>query len=294
MRKCKAEVTIPPGKRHWFTEQEAAWVLSSYTKWLGLPTGRSAVANKKRDDFYHDLAKRFCKQFPYRDLVHNQNWSYTEEQKRLEMTDDDRGKLHSRFGDKFRHHRRTLGKAAPAASSTRSPNASVKSGAAESVPSPPGTSDGEGSADMPREPGPSGEQRVRLHQATGDDAETGSSGALSDPRGLGTRYETSEQDQADMERALLGPQETTGQSWAAIGDDELRERQNSIVVTLQTVLKVIERATGAELHAMALWHNGEAMRVCSCSTDRLSGFDETSEAELCRSTFIEYAQQRLG
>ncbi|KAG9092034.1 hypothetical protein FS749_016057 [Ceratobasidium sp. UAMH 11750] len=312
MRKCNVEVTIPPGKRHWFTEQEATWILSLYPQWSGLPTGRSAQASKKRDDFYHDLAKRFYKQFPYRDLEHDQNWSYSEEQKRLAMTDEDWGKLQSRFGDKFGHHRRSLGKAARAASSTRSANASVKSGAAQSVPSPPGTSDGENGTGTPCEPGPSGEQHARFHRVRGDDTETGSSGALSDPRGLGTRYETSEQDQSDMEQTLLGLQATTGESWAAIGDDELRERQNSILATLQSVLKVIERGTGAELHTMALWHNGEGMHVCryvapnkstiilvnkvfaSCSTDRLLGFDETPEAELCRLPFIEYAQQQLG
>ncbi|KAG8697490.1 hypothetical protein FRC08_006491, partial [Ceratobasidium sp. 394] len=222
MHKCKVEVTIQPGKRHWFTEQEVTWLLSFYTKWSGLPTGRSVTANKKRDDFYHNLAKRFCKQFLYRDPEHNQNWSYTEEQKQLAMTEDEQGKLHARFGDKFRHHRRILGKPAAAGSSTRSLNTSVKSGTAQSVPSPPETNDAEDSADMPPEPEPSGEPRMGFHQVTGDDAETGSSGALSDPRGLGTHYETSEQDQADMEQTLLGLQETAGESWAAIEDDELQ------------------------------------------------------------------------
>ncbi|KAG9099909.1 hypothetical protein FRC06_004712 [Ceratobasidium sp. 370] len=312
MRKCKVETTIPRGK-HWFTEEESAWVLSFFDKFSALPTGRSGPATKKHEDFYHDLAKRFCKKFPYRDPENNQNWSYSEPQKKLAMTNDDRAKLQPRLGDKLRHHRRGLGKSAPPASSTRSPNTSVKSGAGQSVPSPPQTqSDDEDWADMPPEPGPSGEQDVESHQVRGDDAESGSSGPLSDPQGLGPRYETSEQDQVDMELALLDLQATTRESWAAIGDEELRQRQNSIVVALWSVLKVFERGTGAELHAMALWHNGEGMQMCrygtpaklisvlvkrrlaSCSTDRLSGFDETPGAELSWSTFIQYAQQRLG
>ncbi|KAG8690640.1 hypothetical protein FRC08_010469 [Ceratobasidium sp. 394] len=223
MRKCKVEVTLQPGKRHWFTEQEVTWLLLFYTKWLGLPTGRLVMTNKKRDDFYHDLAKCFCKQFPYHDPEHNQNWSYTEEQKQLAMTEDEWGKLHARFGDKFQHHRKILTKPAAAGSSTRRLNASVKSSAAQSVPSPPESNNAEDLVDMPTEPELSGEPHMGFHQVTGDNAETGSSGALSDPRGLGTHYETSDQDQADMEQTLLGLQETVGESWAAIEDDELRE-----------------------------------------------------------------------
>ncbi|KAG9083852.1 hypothetical protein FS749_005685 [Ceratobasidium sp. UAMH 11750] len=167
--------------------------------------------------------------------------------------------------------------------STKSVDMSAGAGAAPSVPSPPATqSDDEDWGNT----APAG--------ATADDTDTGSSGAVSDIRSLGTRYGTSEQDRLEMEQVLVDLQATTESSWAAVGEDELRQRQREMFATITGVLKVLERATGAELHAMAVWHDGTHIQACSASTERLSEFDNTSEAGLCRSTFVKYVHDTIG
>ncbi|KAG9078204.1 hypothetical protein FRC06_008494 [Ceratobasidium sp. 370] len=233
MRMCKAEVTVK-GKNNWFTEQEAAWLLTHYNEYEELPTGKTKDENTARLNFYNALEKEFCEKFPYRDPAGNMSWTFTSKQQELAMSKDDRQKLCRRIGDKFRNHRKHAMVGVPGAkTSLKSVDASVKSGAEQSAPSPPNTpSDELGCVRKLLDLGRSSEQAADSYGLTGGDTDTRSSGALSDVRALGTRYGTSKQDCQEMEQVIIDMRAMTEMSWASIGDEELRECVNVTLVML--------------------------------------------------------------
>ncbi|KAG8734796.1 hypothetical protein FRC10_011438, partial [Ceratobasidium sp. 414] len=141
---------------------------------------------------------------------------------------------HQRMGDKFQNHKKHTMVGVPGAkTSVKSVDASVKSGAEQSAPSPPNTPSNElGWVQKVLDVGRSREQAVDSHGLTGDDVDTRSSEALSDVRALGTRYGTSEQDRQEMEQVIVDLRAMTEMSWVSIGDEELRECVNATPVML--------------------------------------------------------------
>ncbi|KAG9099908.1 hypothetical protein FRC06_004711 [Ceratobasidium sp. 370] len=291
MPMCKIEVTVK-GRNNWFTEQEAAWLLSHYDAYQGLPTGKTKGENTERLKFYSDLENAFCKQFLYRDPANNRSWTFTSKQRQLVMSKDDRQKLGRRIRDKFRNYKKHATKATGGGASVRSADASAKEPSASG--SPENSNDEADWVGKSRDLGSTPEPSADPHGSMGDEIDAGVSVSLPEVRALGARYGTSELDRQEMKQVLSTLQATKDTSWASIEDGELRKRQESLAITIRSTLKVIERATGAELHAIALWHDGESIRACSSSSDRLSGFDFTTQAETCRSTIVRFAQEQLG
>ncbi|KAG8720866.1 hypothetical protein FRC08_017747 [Ceratobasidium sp. 394] len=256
---CKIDVTVK-GRNNWFTVQEGDWLVAHFDTFQELPTGKTKGENAARLEFYEALEKEFCKKFPYCDPEGNKSWTFTHEQKLLAMSKGDRQRLGRQMGDKFRNYKKHATGATGGGTSVKSVDASARE---LSVSGSPKSSNNEAdwveksrNLNSPREPA------ADSHGSVGDDIGTEFSEALSDVRALGGRYGTSELDRQEIEQVLSDLQAMKDTSWASVEDGELRERQKALALTIRSTLKVIERATGAELHAVALWHDGEGMRAC--------------------------------
>ncbi|KAG9124242.1 hypothetical protein FRC07_012293 [Ceratobasidium sp. 392] len=264
----------PIGGKTWFTEEEFKWLLAKHYKgYLSLPSGNTKNATSVRTAFYVDICNQLPQVFPYREPSKNKQWTFTPDQKKLAMTDDDRLRLKQRVADKFRNHRKAVQTQA---------GVSV---ADASVPSPPKT---------PTDAEHFGESGAEDATGDEDDAETGGSEALSDMRGFGTRYYTSETDREEMERLLDELKEMTSAHWAAVTEEELREQVDLTTMLQYANEPLIERATAAEIHLTALWHDGKKMQGCSTTTERVEAFGKSNKALEFIPKFIRFVKEHIG
>ncbi|KAG8735626.1 hypothetical protein FRC10_010346 [Ceratobasidium sp. 414] len=131
-----------------------------------------------------------------------------------------------------------------------------------------------------------------------EDTHTGdhpnASRTASDLNGFDLTYYGSSQDEEELSDLVRELTEMGNTSWAQIGEKELRQRQGRVPSILHGVLKIMGRATGAEMHANSLWNDGQGTKVCSASTERISAFIDSDDARKARSEFISFIRESLG
>ncbi|KAG9123281.1 hypothetical protein FRC07_015151 [Ceratobasidium sp. 392] len=236
------------------------------------------------DPFYGKLCEDFYENFTYRDPKRHPGWTFTPEQQALAMNKEERSRLRRRIVKKLQKVRdRNKG-----SKRTSLATATDVESSDEDEPAP-------AASRSVHEQGEAAENSKRASTALDDIAIDLTADLHTAPEldGFDLAYyesDAGEQVLNDMmdELTEMGPA-----SWAQVNEKQLQHRQARLPSILHQILGILGRATGAEIHLDALWHDGRNMQTCSASTERLSAFADSEKACEGRSNFLAFVREHL-
>ncbi|KAG9083661.1 hypothetical protein FS749_005848 [Ceratobasidium sp. UAMH 11750] len=274
MRQCSISCTPSKG-RTWFTREEAHWIDEHVSDWRELQENEPSGAAPGRKEFYDRLVADYLKTFPYRDPSGNPGWIYTADQLALRMNSSDRSQLRNRMRGRLRE----AGKRAA------TPNPPEELAVPESLK---GTSEqctvgkDEHSTGQEVPADDSGDEIYRQFELD------------SHLQALGPLYGTTASDLTNAEEWLAELGDMSHRSWSEIEEPELRWRQQLLMEMFRSCSLLLNRATGAEIYASMVWHDGSGVKIGRYCTPRVDGFATTSISETCTSKFVDYVEETIG
>ncbi|KAG9094951.1 hypothetical protein FS749_011440 [Ceratobasidium sp. UAMH 11750] len=292
MSKHYTEPTTLNKGRVWFTVEEELWLNRWRPEVQRLNNLEGGKVKKAQTEFYTTLVADFLKNFPYRDPDNNPDWVFTPAQKQLAMSSKDRQSLRNRMRSKLRGPDKE-----PPDSTAQTPHPKTPD---TPIPSPP-TSPAPTEATVPTED--IGRERgVVLQDEEMRDRFDGNDPLVDRPgpfdleaqlRMAGPQYRTSAEDLAESRDLIKRLIKMGNTSWAEVEETELRGRQRQLMPTVRAVMHLLSHATGAELCANVVWHDGSEIVAGVDVTDCAHGFVQSEEARPAFTTKVEHAVARI-
>ncbi|KAG8709125.1 hypothetical protein FRC08_018529 [Ceratobasidium sp. 394] len=111
-------------------------------------------------------------------------------------------------------------------------------------------------------------------------------------RRLGPQFKTTATGVTDLEFAVNLLRQMEPGSWAEVEELTLRDRQQQLLGLTQGLIDFLGRATGAEMHLEAVWHDGEDLRMGCASTSRDWLVSQASAQS--REDFVGFVEETVG
>ncbi|KAG8728870.1 hypothetical protein FRC10_004507, partial [Ceratobasidium sp. 414] len=256
MKTC--DIRCTPLKGGNFTVEEVAWLDGFLPQVQELTANKGLGAGKDREDFYDRIEQQFLAKFVYHVPDCHTGYKFTQEQKECAWDDREATMLRSRLRTKLSSRARKMGDG-----HTDSPAQSKRRKESDFA-----ARDEEAIAEQPSGRSANRQDLDELSQTLED---------------LGPFYMWTMKTIARYEQAVRDVCEMVGENWAELPEKLLRKRQAKVFPALATIIHFLGEATGTEIHANLVWHDGQTT---------VSGL--TPEGEASHQNFLEYARENIG
>ncbi|KAG8794903.1 hypothetical protein FRC12_020320 [Ceratobasidium sp. 428] len=302
----QCNINVDRRSKSFFTNAEQSWLnqfVKPYAEFRAVARRTGQNLNKMRQPFVDKVKSDFFKEFPYRKPPKNTKWTFTSAQKRLRMGTREHQQFHKRLVDRLgnvdrANRRKEKAKAEEMKSKGTKKGTSTKTTVDEVVLDTKGKGKAEDEesddyVDYESDEDLQGPTTAGTdNDVVSDDAES----VESEPEDNAweSTYTASDSELRSWRSLIRYLTELAESSWAEETEHEIKRRQQTLVFLLPKVLKLINRGTGAELQATAVWHDGESVNVNeSASPASLSFLKEVACAER-GDLFVRYVHRRLG